>query len=77
MSNDPFAPENDPYPPEPPRMSRRAMAGLAALLPLAAACGCALKAPVLGCERLQTDPHSCRHRFCRYYRGPQGPPPED
>ncbi len=77
MTNDPFSPLADPYPPSPSRptpasttkwgLSRRR---LGATLLLAAAIdkliGCVPRR--LACEPKVEDRSSCRHRFCRYYR---------
>jgi len=66
---DPFAPENDPYPGTLPDFSRRALLMVAPAV--AALSGCVT--PRLACAPKPDDAHSCRHRFCRYYRGPDAP----
>jgi hypothetical protein len=73
MSDDPFAPENDPYgAPERGRVGRRAallgMAGAGALACAAASAGCVPRR--LACAPAVAGPGepACEHRFCRYYR---------
>lgn len=74
MSDDPFSPEADPYPPKREGqhsdsllLTRREVAKLALAVPLCSALpSCAVHR--LGCETLPGDPRSCRHRFCRYYQ---------
>ena len=77
--DDPFAPEADPYPPAQGGplglgLTRRALGRLAVLaapasaLPLGCATTPSTGAAQLGCEPKPSNPQSCRHRFCRYYR---------
>ncbi len=71
-ARDPFDDASDPYAAEaprdgaPPKVTRRAVAGAAVLLPVLASIGCA-SVPRACVPR----PHwtgSCRQKYCRYYR---------
>ncbi len=66
MTDDPFDPSADPYPPSPP-VGRRALVRLALAGPLAIA-GC--RAPRdLVCAPTPGDAERCTARFCRYHEG--------
>ncbi len=67
MIDDPFSPEHDPSPP--PRVTRRALAGLAlgtiALAPVVKGCATTRR---LACSPKRPGFDSCQMRFCRYWR---------
>jgi len=73
MTDDPFAPEHDPYgPADGGRVGRRSallvVAGVATVACAAASAGCVPRR--LACVPAAGAPGetSCEHRFCRYYR---------
>ena len=74
MTDDPFAPVNDPYlvpdPGEPSAavISRRTLGLVLLGAPVVAATGCSFRR--LACEPREVGALSCRHRFCRHYSTP-------
>jgi hypothetical protein len=69
-SDDPFAPDADPYPPAAPRVSRRGVVRLAVASPVVALAVAGCGAPRnLVCAPSPGDGEHCTHRFCRYHLG--------